>query len=126
MSLRFHATFTAIPAVIPGRCLTSWSVIPGRPSGGASHHARAATPVQRTPLSRLPTELPFTCATCELVISGAPTFHVGLPFCCAGCVAGGPCTCSYDPEEIQDGRFNQFATSDPNVADDARSVVATR
>jgi hypothetical protein len=38
----------------------------------------------------------FTCVTCDLLIAGGPTFHVGLPFCCAGCVAGGPCMCSYD------------------------------
>jgi hypothetical protein len=46
--------------------------------------------------SRLSTDFPFTCVTCEIEIAGQPTFHVGLPFCCAGCVAGGPCTCSYD------------------------------
>jgi hypothetical protein len=39
---------------------------------------------------------PFTCVTCEIEIAGPATFHAGLPFCCAGCVAGGPCTCSYD------------------------------
>ena len=39
---------------------------------------------------------PFTCVTCEIEIAGPVTFHVGLPFCCAGCVANGPCTCSYD------------------------------
>jgi hypothetical protein len=45
---------------------------------------------------RLSTDLPFTCATCEIEIAGSPTLYVGLPFCCTGCVAGGPCTCSYD------------------------------
>jgi hypothetical protein len=45
---------------------------------------------------RLSTTEPFTCANCDIEIAGPPTFHVGLPFCCAGCVAGGPCTCSYD------------------------------
>jgi hypothetical protein len=59
---------------------------------------------------RLSTDLPFTCVTCEVEIVGAPTFHVGLPFCCAGCVAGGPCMCSYDavadaPAETQPVRF---------------------
>jgi hypothetical protein len=38
----------------------------------------------------------FVCVTCEAEIVGSPTFHVGLPFCCAGCVANGPCLCSYD------------------------------
>jgi hypothetical protein len=50
---------------------------------------------------RLNTELPFTCVTCEAEIGGPATFHVGLPFCCSGCVAGGPCTCSYDAEPVR-------------------------
>ncbi len=45
---------------------------------------------------RISTPESFTCVTCEIEIAGPPTFHVGLPFCCAGCVANGPCTCSYD------------------------------
>ena len=39
----------------------------------------------------------FTCTTCEGAITGSPVFHLGLAFCCAGCAADGPCTCSYDP-----------------------------
>ena len=50
---------------------------------------------------RVETPLPFICASCEAEIKGMPVFHVGVPFCCAGCVAGGPCTCSYD--EAADG-----------------------
>ena len=42
------------------------------------------------------TDRPFTCVSCEGQIVGNAEFHVGLPFCCAGCVAGGPCICSYD------------------------------
>ena len=38
----------------------------------------------------------FTCVTCEAPTGPHPTFHVGLAFCCAGCVADGPCICSYD------------------------------
>ena len=40
----------------------------------------------------------FHCVTCEAPIVAGPTFHVGLAFCCAGCVADGPCICSYDDE----------------------------
>jgi hypothetical protein len=40
----------------------------------------------------------FHCATCEADIPGIPVIHVGIAFCCHGCVAGGPCICSYDPE----------------------------
>ena len=41
---------------------------------------------------------PLTCVSCESVIVGRAEFYAGLPFCCGGCVVGGPCTCSYDPE----------------------------
>jgi len=44
---------------------------------------------------------PLTCSSCEGEIAGRPEFHVGLAFCCAGCVVGGPCTCSYDPEIVE-------------------------
>jgi hypothetical protein len=79
---------------------------------------------------------PFTCATCEIEIAGRPTFHVGLPFCCAGCVAGGPCTCSYDAEAATDpesaGLHVRFcldiesALFDAPVPPRARALVATR
>ena len=55
-------------------------------------------------MARLSTTYPFTCVTCEVEIVGPATFHVGLPFCCAGCVAGGPCTCSYDREPVAGAR----------------------
>jgi hypothetical protein len=51
-------------------------------------------------MSRLSTDRPFRCATCDADISSAPLIHLGLPFCCAGCVAGGPCICSYDEEGL--------------------------
>jgi hypothetical protein len=47
--------------------------------------------------ARFSTELPFACGTCEIEIAGTPTFQAGVPFCCPGCAAGGPCACSYDP-----------------------------
>lgn len=40
----------------------------------------------------------WTCATCRGEFHHPPTIHVGVVFCCAGCVAGGPCICSYDDE----------------------------
>ena len=40
----------------------------------------------------------WTCTSCLLEIRHHPTFHVGLACCCAGCVAGGPCVCSYDED----------------------------
>ena len=38
----------------------------------------------------------WTCANCEVQFSWAPVVFLGLPFCCSGCAAGGPCTCSYE------------------------------
>ncbi len=47
---------------------------------------------------RLHTTRPLTCSTCEIRIAGPATFRAGLPCCCTGCAADGPCTCSYDAE----------------------------
>ena len=45
---------------------------------------------------RAGTGRPFMCASCDIAIRGRPMFDAGSSYCCAGCVAGGPCTCSYD------------------------------
>ena len=64
-------------------------------------------------MHRLNTDHPFTCVVCEFAIAGTPEFHVGLPFCCAGCVAGGPCVCSYDDQDL----------AMPSTAPDSRPVL---
>lgn len=78
-------------------------------------------------MGRLSTDYPFTCVTCEVEIVRSAVIHVGLPFCCSGCVAGGPCTCSYD-EEISDhehaGGPNAFRQ--PALADDPSGVALAR
>jgi hypothetical protein len=66
-------------------------------------------------MSRLPTDTPFHCVTCEAAIWGSPTFFAGLPFCCAGCVAGGPCTCSYDAEPTDRAEAVDVRTVEPRV-----------
>lgn len=48
----------------------------------------------------------IVCVSCEGDIVGSPEFHVGLAFCCAGCVVGGPCICSYDPAPGEARRAN--------------------
>ncbi len=40
--------------------------------------------------------VPVQCAACEMDIASPPVYHLGLAFCCEGCSAGGPCTCTYD------------------------------
>lgn len=39
------------------------------------------------------------CVNCEEPISGIPTYFDGAAYCCYGCVAGGPCVCTYLPNE---------------------------
>jgi hypothetical protein len=41
------------------------------------------------------------CATCELPITSHPEWDDGAAFCCAGCVAGGPCICTRDASADQ-------------------------
>jgi hypothetical protein len=54
---------------------------------------------------RIHTTQPLICATCEVEITGTATYDAGVPFCCSGCMAGGPCTCTYDREPTGDGRI---------------------
>ena len=42
----------------------------------------------------------LSCVSCDGNIVGRAEFYAGLPFCCAGCVVGGPCMCSYDLEPV--------------------------
>ncbi len=54
-------------------------------------------------MNRVHPTTPLACATCEIEITGRPEYDAGVSFCCAGCVVGGPCSCSYDlPDESHD------------------------
>jgi hypothetical protein len=71
----------------------------------------------------------FTCTSCDVRIGGRPTFHVGLAFCCAGCVAGGPCTCSYDLEgpTCEPSRSDGMEAREDATLDEAlRALLAER
>lgn len=52
---------------------------------------------------------PVNCTTCEVGIVGRPVFRAGVPFCCAGCAGGGPCTCSYDRDQAPDDDLSALA-----------------
>ena len=41
-----------------------------------------------------------TCAACEAEFDTTPVRHLGVAYCCEGCSAGGPCTCSYDAQDL--------------------------
>lgn len=64
---------------------------------------------------------PFTCASCDVGIIGEPVFHVGLPFCCAGCAAGGPCMCSYDVREAESASRPAFHAV--HTVDDVQDIL---
>lgn len=38
---------------------------------------------------------PKRCASCDIELDNLPLVVGGLPYCCQGCVGGGPCVCSY-------------------------------
>lgn len=42
---------------------------------------------------------PEICAACDTFIMSMPVWHTGIPYCCEGCSAGGPCTCTYDADD---------------------------
>lgn len=44
-----------------------------------------------------------TCYNCFAEFAWEPTIHDGEEFCCAGCVEGGPCICTYDgpPQPVE-------------------------
>ena len=57
----------------------------------------------------------WTCTSCLLEIHHQPTFHVGLAFCCAGCVVGGPCVCSYDDDVPDEAVVEAVPTVDMRI-----------
>jgi hypothetical protein len=65
--------------------------------------------------------VPRSCSTCEVDIVGRPVLRGGLPFCCAGCAAGGPCTCSYDRDQGSDDTAR--AISNVRYCLDVRDLV---
>ena len=72
------------------------------------------------------TLLRSSCATCEAEITGRPVFRAGTPFCCSGCVAGGPCTCSYDADPTPlTGPGEPEAPVDVRYCLDVRAMVST-
>jgi hypothetical protein len=78
-------------------------------------------------MRRLSTNYPFTCVTCETEITGQAVFHLGLPFCCSGCAADGPCSCSYDEEAPHhDPVSDTTAFAPAALADDSGGLVHTR
>jgi hypothetical protein len=86
-----HAFFTQVPSRFQLLSIASWTT-----SLGEFAPPSANSPAIEVHMHQPIAQHPFKCITCEIGIVGQPVVHLGLTFCCAGCVAGGPCICSYD------------------------------
>ncbi|MEP7361110.1 MAG: hypothetical protein ABI744_05965 [Chloroflexota bacterium] len=43
------------------------------------------------------------CASCEGIITGRPVYRMDEAYCCLGCAQGGPCVCTYEQDQADDG-----------------------
>jgi len=41
------------------------------------------------------------CYSCDIELTAGAMLMAGRPFCCAGCAAGGPCSCTYEDQQAQ-------------------------
>lgn len=104
------------------------AITDARPSAPAEPQPAALPERRPLPRAGMSAEPRFHCATCEIEIIGRPTIHVVVAFCCAGCVAGGPCTCSYDmlpeppPDAVHGWRIHDCL--DLTALDDELAAVA--
>lgn len=65
----------------------------------------------------------ISCTSCEVEVVGRPVVHEGLPFCCAGCAAGGPCTCSYDRDRAAEPNLDDLNAAGVRYCLDIRAMV---
>lgn len=57
-----------------------------------------------------------SCANCEEPVLGQPVYFDGGVYCCTGCIAGGPCVCTYQASVPQAGPVAATAAVAPNEA----------
>ena len=86
-----------------GRYRASEADLPGRPATNLDE-SRLETGMSSDPNATV-APAAWTCANCEARFSWAPVAFLGLSFCCSGCAASGPCTCTYEdvPQRAQSG-----------------------
>ncbi|MBM4410602.1 MAG: hypothetical protein FJ037_04630 [Chloroflexi bacterium] len=53
-----------------------------------------------------------SCANCEELILGQPVFFDGNAYCCTGCIAGGPCICTYDARPLTEAALVALPASE--------------
>ena len=55
------------------------------------------------------------CANCDIEILWSPTVVQGNTFCCAGCAAGGPCSCDYSQHEYRSTKVSRVMYNKHNL-----------
>jgi hypothetical protein len=43
------------------------------------------------------------CASCDGAIAASPVYRMDEAYCCIGCAEGGPCICTYEADQAEDG-----------------------
>lgn len=120
-----HVLFIPVPDLVQVAAVASAKRgLPTQSWGEPAEYAADSPRQPRFTMRRLSTELPFTCVTCEQEIRGRAVFHVGLPFCCAGCVADGPCLCSYDEPAAVEAHTGDPAILQPAAAEEELALAA--
>lgn len=78
---------------IPDRCATEG---PRRAGNKIATPAKEMESGMSSDQHANPVATPWICANCSADFAWTPVTFVGLPFCCSGCAASGPCMCSYE------------------------------
>jgi hypothetical protein len=60
----------------------------------SSSHHQSQREKELAGQGELPRPVP-RCANCDIEILWTPVYRQGVVYCCAGCAAGGPCSCDY-------------------------------
>ncbi|MDA0270818.1 MAG: hypothetical protein O2798_01125 [Chloroflexi bacterium] len=66
------------------------------------------------------------CVNCEEVIGSVPVYLDGEPYCCHGCVAGGPCMCTHRTEASRWSNQHEVRETREPVSAAATSAMPTR
>ncbi|MEE8045796.1 MAG: 6-carboxytetrahydropterin synthase [Dehalococcoidia bacterium] len=86
-------------------------------------------PSSEEPRDDQPSHENHTCYNCFAEFSWEPTIHDGEEFCCAGCVEGGPCICTYEgtPKPVEDDLVPTAVVSEiVAVVEDDLELIAHR
>ena len=64
------------------------------------------------------------CANCEEPLLAQPVFFDGGAYCCTGCIAGGPCICTYQTSNALDATTETLSANQPPPAPSYSAPIA--